>query len=182
MIEITQARKELNEARRAVYQAKRKVDRAIIRRADRITEKVCAYFGVSVSDMKNNRRGGDRLVAARHWSAWFILKQTKAPLEMVAKILKRDNHTTIMHARDTINDQLRFKKSGYVADYEMLSIAISSRDDVPVITKPKKKRKVYPKKHVVEDVKEQPIIRPKAVYTNTNYSEELEKKAKEYAI
>jgi len=67
---------------------------------------VCAkYFKIKTSDLCGKSRKKD-LVLARHITAYLLLTRIDLPLEKVGRLLGGRDHTSIMHARDKIHQQL----------------------------------------------------------------------------
>jgi chromosomal replication initiator protein len=67
---------------------------------------VCAkYFNIKTGDLIGASRKKD-LVSARHITAYLLLNEIKLPLEDVGHHLGGRDHTSIMHARDKITNDL----------------------------------------------------------------------------
>jgi len=67
---------------------------------------VCAkYFNIKTGDLCGQSRKKD-LVQARHITAYLLLNEAGLPLEEVGRLLGGRDHTSIMHARDKIHQDL----------------------------------------------------------------------------
>jgi chromosomal replication initiator protein len=67
---------------------------------------VCAKtFNIKTSDLCGKSRKKD-LVFARHLAAYILITEANLPLEEVGRLLGGRDHTSIMHARDKIHQDL----------------------------------------------------------------------------
>ena len=67
---------------------------------------VCAkHFNIKTGDLCGKSRKKD-LVFARHITAYLLLKEISLPLEEIGHLLGGRDHTSIMHARDKIHQDL----------------------------------------------------------------------------
>ncbi len=66
---------------------------------------VCKAFGVSIRDVRGNRRTAD-LVEPRQVCMYLLRKELGIPLEQVAKELNRNDHTTVLHAIERVEKRM----------------------------------------------------------------------------
>ena len=67
---------------------------------------VCAkHFNIKTGDLCGQSRKKD-LVWARHFTAYLLLTEANLPLEEVGRLLGGRDHTSIMHARDKIHQEI----------------------------------------------------------------------------
>ena len=97
---------------------------------DRIIQAVCQYFSIDKNDLVGRKRNKE-IVEPRQICIYLMWSQLASPLLTIVKMFGRD-HTTIIHARDKIMEQVKasvpMKKminditmilnDGYVADEE----------------------------------------------------------------
>lgn len=70
---------------------------------------VCArHFNIKTGDLIGSSRKKE-LVIARHITAYLLLTQSLLPLEEVGHLLGDRDHTSIMHARDKVNNSPQLK-------------------------------------------------------------------------
>lgn len=153
-------------------------------KAGKIIENVCAYLGIPVAMVKKKGRKTEA-VYARQWCIWFIVHETRLSLKEIGQIFDGRDHTSVINSRDVVKEQLSAKHYNfYTEDYTVLREIVL--DDVPAFRgRPSKRvaaRKEIAKTVQQEDVKVAPIIRHKAAYTNTNFEQQLEERAKVLAI
>jgi len=77
------------------------------RRAKKITPKdvikaVCSYYNIKQSQLKGQTRT-DTVVLPRQVAMFILRKELQCKLEDVAKILKRKDHTTVIHAVNKVS-------------------------------------------------------------------------------
>lgn len=77
---------------------------------DRIIEEVCGYFSIDQKDLTGRKRNKE-IVEPRQICIYLMWSLLAIPLMTIGQIFGRD-HTTIIHARDKIMEQL--KSSGQV--------------------------------------------------------------------
>ena len=71
---------------------------------NKIVDVVCAYFNYSVDDLKVRKRVRP-LCYARQVCMYFLIKDSSLTLTEIGKLFAMD-HTTVIHARETIKDLL----------------------------------------------------------------------------
>lgn len=83
---------------------------------ERLAEIICDVCEVPWHMLISESRNG-QLVMARHMYCYFAATLQKKTLWDIAKILKRRDHTTIVHARDKIKDMIETKDGTYFPIY-----------------------------------------------------------------
>ncbi len=73
---------------------------------DEIIEGVCKYFDVSKEDILGKKKSKD-VVEPRMIAIYLISDILEIPLVSIGKIFGGRDHTTIMHSRDKISDQMK---------------------------------------------------------------------------
>ena len=71
-----------------------------------IINKVCDYYGISHADITGKKKSKD-IVEPRMIAIYLIVELLDMPLIAVGKLFGGRDHTTIIHARDKITDQLK---------------------------------------------------------------------------
>lgn len=71
-----------------------------------IIVKVCDYYGISQSDITGKKKSKD-IVEPRMIAIYLIVELLDMPLIAVGKLFGGRDHTTIIHARDKITDQMK---------------------------------------------------------------------------
>ena len=74
--------------------------------ADRIIDCVCKYFSISKDDLVGKKKNKE-IVEPRMIAIYLIDDVLNIPLVSIGKIFGGRDHTTIMHSRDKIGDQLK---------------------------------------------------------------------------
>lgn len=68
-----------------------------------IIQVVTAYYNISIDDLvKYNRRR--KIIVPRQICTWLLLMHTRISLRGIGEILGGRDHTTVIHARDTLKD------------------------------------------------------------------------------
>lgn len=73
---------------------------------DAIIEKVCTYYGINTSDITGKRKSKE-CVEPRMIAIYLIVELLNMPLVSVGKLFGGRDHTTIIHSRDKISEQLK---------------------------------------------------------------------------
>ena len=73
--------------------------------ADDIIEVVCQYYNVERADLVGKKRNKE-IVDPRQMSIYLITDMTDLPLTSIGQYYNKD-HTTIMHSRDKISDEVK---------------------------------------------------------------------------
>ena len=84
-------------------------------------------FDVSVKDIKGNRRTAD-IALARQVAMFILRNEFEYKLERIANILKRKDHTTIMHGIDKIKSKMALSE-GFTEQILRIKEAIRNLDD-----------------------------------------------------
>ena len=71
-----------------------------------IINKVCDYYGISQADITGKKKSKD-IVEPRMIAIYLIVELLDMPLTAVGKLFGGRDHTTIIHARDKITEQLK---------------------------------------------------------------------------
>lgn len=74
--------------------------------ADIIIDKVCTYFNISRQDIIGKKKNKD-IVEPRMIAIYLINEMLEMPLVSIGKIFGGRDHTTIMHSRDKISDDIK---------------------------------------------------------------------------
>lgn len=87
--------------------------------ADYYIETICSFYGEEPEQLKKKNRS-EHIVITRNICIWFIRKKTKLTLKAISDIFKKD-HTTIIHALQTVESQLSSKfENQYKDDIEQI--------------------------------------------------------------
>ena len=70
---------------------------------------VCDYFNISYQDIVGKKKNKE-IVEPRMIAIYLISELLNLPLVNIGKIFGGRDHTTIMHARDKITDQMKSNK------------------------------------------------------------------------
>lgn len=73
---------------------------------DIITDTVCNYFNISRSDIVGKKKSKD-IVEPRMYAIYLISELLDVPLISIGKFFGGRDHTTIIHARDKITEQVK---------------------------------------------------------------------------
>ena len=89
--------------------------------ADDIIDTVCSYFDISRQDIVGKRKSKD-VAEPRMIAVYLINEIIEIPLISIGKIFGGRDHTTIMHSRDKISDQLKtsHKMQGFISEIKKL--------------------------------------------------------------
>ena len=95
--------------------------------ADDIIDTVCSYFDISRQDIVGKRKSKD-VAEPRMIAVYLINEILEIPLISIGKIFGGRDHTTIMHSRDKISDQLKtsHKMQGFISEIKKL---LSQKDE-----------------------------------------------------
>ena len=74
--------------------------------ADSIIETVCKYFDITRQDIIGKKKSKD-VVEPRMIAIYLISEILEMPLVSIGKIFGGRDHTTIMHSRDKISDEIK---------------------------------------------------------------------------
>ncbi|MDD2445565.1 MAG: chromosomal replication initiator protein DnaA [Clostridia bacterium] len=77
---------------------------------DLIMDKVCDYFDISKADIVGKKRSKE-IVEPRMIAIYLVSELMDVPLISIGKHFGGRDHTTIIHARDKITDQVKFKQT-----------------------------------------------------------------------
>ena len=92
-----------------------------------IIKVVAKEFNVTVKDLKGPRRTAD-LAFARQVCMYFLREEFGYKLEQVAKIMERQDHTTVMHAVDKIKSKMMIEE-GFKNQLDMIKEAILNTEE-----------------------------------------------------
>lgn len=73
---------------------------------EKIISKVCSYYGLSEAELTGKKRSKE-IVEPRMIAIYLINEMLDLPLITTGKLFGGRDHTTIIHARDKISDQLK---------------------------------------------------------------------------
>ena len=74
--------------------------------ADTIIDKVCLYFNITRQDIIGKKKSKE-VVEPRMIAIYLINEMLEMPLVSIGKIFGGRDHTTIMHSRDKISDDIK---------------------------------------------------------------------------
>lgn len=74
--------------------------------ADEIIDNVCSYFDITKNDIVGKKKSKE-VVEPRMIAIYLISEIIEMPLVSIGKIFGGRDHTTIMHSRDKISDQIK---------------------------------------------------------------------------
>lgn len=88
---------------------------------DKIIDAVCKYFDVSKQDIVGKKKSKD-IVEPRMIAVYLITEYLEMPLDAVGKIFGGRDHTTMIHSRDKITDQLKtsLKMQNYISEIKKM--------------------------------------------------------------
>lgn len=102
---------------------------------DDIKQVILSYFSISVDQLRDKDRHKE-IVYARHFMHYFLKIHGKMYLRQIGEYLGSD-HTTVMHGRDTIKDQLGARGlNKYKEDYYRIYLLLNAQIDNNVNQKP----------------------------------------------
>lgn len=104
------------------YQNAFKESRPINERMLDITESVCNYYKVKISDVVSSSRKAE-LAKARHTAMFLIKEKTHAPLVEIGMFFGGRDHSTVVNSRTTVNNMC-FSDKGFAADLQKLRAII----------------------------------------------------------
>ncbi|MBO5948689.1 chromosomal replication initiator protein DnaA [bacterium] len=73
---------------------------------EKIMNTICDFFKISMEDLTGKKRNRE-IVEPRQMCVYLIEEMLHIPLEAIGKLLGGRDHTTIMHARDKITNQVK---------------------------------------------------------------------------
>jgi chromosomal replication initiator protein len=73
---------------------------------EKIIECVCSYFGVAYSEVVGKKKTKE-IVEPRMIAIYLIYDILGSPLNSIAKLFGKKDHTTIIYSRDKITDQMK---------------------------------------------------------------------------
>jgi chromosomal replication initiator protein len=92
-----------------------------------ILKVISKEFNVTVKELKGPRRTAD-LAFARQVCMYFLREEFGYKLEQVAKIMERQDHTTVMHAVDKIKSKMMVEE-GFKNQLDMIKEAILNMEE-----------------------------------------------------
>lgn len=89
--------------------------------AEDIIDAVCNYFGITNADIVGKKKSKD-VVEPRMIAIYLISEILEIPLVSIGKMFGGRDHTTIMHARDKISDEIKtsLKMKNYISEIKKL--------------------------------------------------------------
>ena len=91
---------------------------------DNILSTCSNYFRLPLENIQSHSRMRN-LVVARHITMWYLLKNTELTLTEVGRIFGSRDHTTVIHAKKSVNDSLTSKfDNEYKTHVENLNVII----------------------------------------------------------
>jgi len=92
---------------------------------DSITDVVCKYFDISKTDIVGKKKSKD-IVEPRMYAIYLINEILDVPLISIGKYFGGRDHTTIIHARDKITDQMKFNEKTQAIVSELKTLITSN--------------------------------------------------------
>lgn len=92
--------------------------------ADRVIEVVCDYFNISFNDITGKKKNKE-VVEPRMIAIYLISEILNMPLVNIGKLFGGRDHTTIMHSRDKIEEDLKVNKKTQTLVNEIRSMLTS---------------------------------------------------------
>ena len=88
---------------------------------DDIIDTVCNYFDITRQDIIGKKKSKE-VVEPRMIAIYLIKEILEMPLDSIGKVFGGRDHTTIMHARDKISDELKtsHKMQGFISEIKKL--------------------------------------------------------------
>ncbi len=87
-------------------------------KGEKIIKNICQYLDVPVDSIKCIK-GKLEIVYAKQWCTYFLVQETKLALKDIGQLLGGRHHTSVMHNRTVVQDQLSSKvDNDYKTDYE----------------------------------------------------------------
>ena len=88
---------------------------------DDIIDTVCNYFDITRQDIVGKKKSKE-VVEPRMIAIYLIKEILEMPLDSIGKVFGGRDHTTIMHARDKISDELKtsHKMQGFISEIKKL--------------------------------------------------------------
>jgi chromosomal replication initiation ATPase DnaA len=91
---------------------------------DNIIKTCSNYFRIPFESLQSNTRMRN-VVVARHITMWYLLTNTKMTLSEVGRIFGNRDHTTVIHAKKSVNDSLTSKfDNEYKVHIENLNVIL----------------------------------------------------------
>ena len=91
---------------------------------DNIIKTCSNYFRIPFESLQSKTRMRN-VVVARHITMWFLLNQTEITLSEVGGIFGNRDHTTVIHAKKSVNDSLTSKfDNEYKTHIENLNVIL----------------------------------------------------------
>lgn len=91
---------------------------------DNIIKTCSNYFRIPFESLQSKSRMRN-LVVARHITMWYLLNQTEMTLTEVGSIFGSRDHTSVIHAKNSVNDSLTSKfDNEYKTHVENLNVII----------------------------------------------------------
>jgi chromosomal replication initiator protein len=87
-------------------------------KVDAVIDAVTRVTGMHLWDMQAKVRKKE-FVKARHYAMYAVCKYTNLSLKQIGSMFGNRDHSTVIHARDTIDDLIKFDKS-YCAEWAMI--------------------------------------------------------------
>lgn len=101
------------------------------REAAQIIETVTTHFQVSYEKMIKKTRVRE-IIIVRHFAIYFLRRRTALTLNAISDITGGQDHTTILHAINTINDLI--KVDPYYRDHKAELTAKLNQYKSPIVT------------------------------------------------
>jgi len=93
-------------------------------RVDNIIKTCSNYFRIPLDKLQSANRHRN-IVVARHITMWYLLTNAKMTLSDVGRLFGNRDHTTVIHAKKSVNDSLTSKfDNEYKVHIENLNVIL----------------------------------------------------------
>ena len=92
---------------------------------DNVVDAVCKYYKISKADITGKKKNKE-IVEPRQMAIYLITELTDLPLTSIATYFGKRDHTTIMHARDKIADEIKVNTRTKTASVDIKDIILKN--------------------------------------------------------
>ncbi len=86
---------------------------------------VAEYFDMTLEYMSSRKRTKDR-IRAKYFAIYFIATYTNLTLDTIGKMLGLTHHSSVIHGKNYITDQLTLPYNDYHYDFQQMHSKINS--------------------------------------------------------
>ena len=91
--------------------------------SDRIIDIICKYYDTNIEQLKKRNRKRE-IVTVRRMCIYFLKKNTHSTLKSIGDIFGQD-HTTVIHSLDTIQDFIDIKDAATIRDIRIINSTLN---------------------------------------------------------